>query len=247
MDSYNFLAAQYDVLTRDIDYTAWADYYISHFREQGRAVRTVLDLGCGTGSLCWELAARGYETIGADGSEEMLAAAMAKRGEGTPPLFICQKMDELDLYGTVDAAVCMLDGVNYVTEACELLEVFKRVWLFLEPGGFFIFDINTPLKFERLDGELFLDESDSVYCVWQAEFDRDTRICTYYIDIFEKQGSLWKRNTETHSEFAYNTAQLDKLLYEVGFTRIEHFGELSHEAPSGEEERVFFRAWKGNE
>lgn len=139
MSSYDFLAGCYDELTTDVGYPAWADYLEAHFRRKGLPGRTVLDLACGTGSLTWELAARGYEMIGVDRSPEMLAEAAAKSREDveTPPIFLCQSMDKLDLYGTIDACVCCLDSVNYVTDPRQLKKAFARVWLFLMPGGLF--------------------------------------------------------------------------------------------------------------
>ena len=159
MSSYSFLAGCYDGLTYDVDYAAWADYIEAHFSKAPLPGRTVLDLACGTGSLTRELALRGYEMIGADQSPEMLAQA-AEKNRGIPPvepIFLCQPMERLDLYGTIDACVCCLDSVNYVTDPKKLARAFQRVHLFLMPGGLFLFDINTPEKLEGLDGQVFLD------------------------------------------------------------------------------------------
>ena len=147
MNSYDFLAGCYDELTYDVDYSAWADYVEKQFRRPLPG-KTVLDLACGTGSLTRELAERGYEMIGVDQSPEMLAAAVEKNENvgGIPPMFLCQSMEKLDLYGTIDACVCCLDSVNYVTSPQKLQKAFQRVHLFLMPGGLFLFDVNTPEK-----------------------------------------------------------------------------------------------------
>lgn len=148
MNSYDFLAGCYDEFTTDVGYSAWADYIEAHFRRRGLPGKTVLDLACGTGSLTRELAQRGYEMIGVDLSPEMLAEAAEKNQDvdGIPPIFLCQSMDKLNLYGTIDACVCCLDSVNYVTDPKKLQKAFERVYLFLMPGGVFLFDINTPEK-----------------------------------------------------------------------------------------------------
>ena len=114
MNSYDFLAGCYDEFTTDVGYSAWADYIEAHFRRRGLPGKTVLDLACGTGSLTRELAQRGYEMIGVDLSPEMLAEAAEKNQDvdGIPPIFLCQSMDKLDLYGTIDACVCCLDSGN---------------------------------------------------------------------------------------------------------------------------------------
>ena len=160
MSSYDFLAGCYDRLTYDVDYSAWADYVEQQFAKHPLPGNTILDLACGTGSLTRELALRGYEMIGADQSPEMLAEATEKNRGIAPvePIFLCQPMEKLDLYGTIDACVCCLDSVNYVTDPKKLARAFQRVCLFLMPGGMFLFDINTCEKLEGLDGQVFLDE-----------------------------------------------------------------------------------------
>ena len=186
MSSYDFLAGCYDRLTYDVDYAAWADYIEEHFRKKGIPGKTVLDLACGTGSLTFELARRGYEMIGVDLSPEMLSEAMEKDmgGVDIPPMFLCQSMDKLDLYGTIDACVCCLDSANYVTDKRKLQKAFQRVHLFMMPGGVFIFDVNTVEKLEGLDGQVFLDETEDTYCVWRAEYNKRSKICSYFMDIF---------------------------------------------------------------
>ena len=186
MNSYDFLAGCYDEFTTDVGYSAWADYIEAHFRRRGLPGKTVLDLACGTGSLTRELAQRGYEMIGVDLSPEMLAEAAEKNQDvdGIPPIFLCQSMDKLNLYGTIDACVCCLDSVNYVTDPKKLQKAFERVYLFLMPGGVFLFDINTPEKLRGLDGQVFLDETEDAYCVWRAEYSQRSRICSYFMDIF---------------------------------------------------------------
>ena len=144
MNSYGFLAGCYDEFTTDVDYATWAEYIQRHFERAGLPGSTVLDLACGTGSLTRELSLRGYEMIGVDLSPDMLAQAAEKNrdAEGIAPIFLCQSMDQLDLYGTIDACVCCLDSINYVTDPKKLRRAFQRVHLFLMPGGLFLFDVN---------------------------------------------------------------------------------------------------------
>ena len=214
----------------------------------GGPLGTVLDLACGTGSLTWELAARGYEMIGVDRSPEMLAEAAAKGREDveTPPIFLCQSMDRLDLYGTIDACVCCLDSVNYVTDPRQLKKAFARVWLFLMPGGLFLFDINTPSKLRGLDGQVFLDETEDTYCVWRAEYEKRGRICSYFMDIFrlDPGSGLWERGEELHRERAYEPEELTAFLREAGFRDIRQYGNLKLRPPREGENRIFFVARK---
>ena len=151
MNSYETLSVYYDRFTDDVGYADWADFFERLFAREGMQPKLVLDLACGTGSLTKILADRGYEMIGVDASPEMLMQAMQNTMDCAPrPLFLNQRMEELDLYGTVDVCLCCLDSVNYVTEPEVLQKAFERVHLFLEPKtGLFVFDVNTPEKFAR--------------------------------------------------------------------------------------------------
>ena len=250
MSSYDFLAGCYDQLTYDVHYTDWADYIEKHFQKRGLPGKTVLDLACGTGSLTRELALRGYEMIGVDLSPDMLAEASDKnRGVGEiEPIFLCQPMEYLDLYGTIDACVCCLDSVNYVTDPRKLARAFQRVHLFLMPGGLFLFDINTVEKLEGLDGQVFLDETEDTYCVWRAEYSKRRKVCSYFMDIFrlDEESGLWDRGEELHEERAYTIPELTGFLEQAGFRDIKVFGNLKMRAPVPGEERVFFVARKDN-
>ena len=247
MASYEFLAGCYDELTTDVGYAKWADYLEKHFARCAIPVHTVLDLACGTGSLTRELAERGYEMIGVDLSEDMLAEASEKCRdvEGERPIFLHQSMDRLDLYGTIDACGCCLDSVNYVTRPAVLERAFQRVHLFLMPGGMFIFDVNTPEKLRSLDGQVFLDETEDTYCVWRAEYSARRRICTYAMDLFRlTESGLWERGEELHEEYAYEPDELEEMLRRAGFTGIKRYGERRMRAPREGEQRVFFVARK---
>lgn len=248
MSSYEALAQFYDELTEDVDYAAWADFYEHFFREHTNLeIKTVLDLACGTGTLTRLLAQRGYEMIGVDRSPEMLMEAQEKcmDVEGVRPMFLHQSMDELDLYGTIDACVSCLDSVNYVTDPDALQEAFRRVQCFLMPGGLFIFDVRTPELFQSLDGQMFLDEAEDVYCVWRAEYREEEKICTYGFDLFEKQrNGLWRRECEEHNEYAYTKEELTQYLYEAGFQTVEIYGNCQMRPPVEGEDRIVIVAKK---
>ena len=248
MSSYDVLAGCYDQLTYDVDYAAWADYIEKHFARRPLPGRTVLDLACGTGSLTRELALRGYELIGVDRSPEMLAEAAEKNRGVAPvePMFLCQPMEKLDLYGTIDACVCCLDSVNYVTSPRRLAQAFQRVHLFLMPGGLFLFDVNSPEKLAGLDGQVFLDETEDTYCVWRAEFSKRSRVCSYFMDIFrlDRETGRWDRGEELHEERAYTVPELTAMLEGAGFLDIKTYGELKMRPPGPGEQRIFFTARK---
>ena len=142
-----------------------------------------------------------------DNNRDMLAAAAAKTGPGIPPVFLHQSMPQLDLYGTVDAAICCLDSLNYLTNPRDVQRTFERLHLFIAPGGTLIFDVNTPEKFLRLDGQVYLDETEDAYCVWRTEFSRG--ICSYYVDLFNlRPDGAWERGFEYHRQRCYTAEEL---------------------------------------
>ena len=238
MSCYSFLAPWYDKLTGDVPYERFADFYEAEFRRDGGEFRLLLDLCCGTGTLTDVLSRRGYEMIAVDSSVEMLMEAQSKSaGLETPPLFLCQDAAALDLYGTVDAAVCSLDGMNYIPPE-DLPEVFRRLWLFVRPGGLLIFDIRTPEFLRSLDGDVFVDEQEDVLCLWRADFEEALPAIIYGMDIFSRQGRLWQRESEEHVEYAHEPAALQTLLEQTGF----HDVCLRPDCPQGDMGRLFITA-----
>ena len=241
MSSYHALAGTYDALTGDVGYEKRADFLEKLFEKSHIPVKTVLDLACGTGTMTWILTGRGYELIGVDASEEMLAAAMGKSGsvEGVAPIFLHQSMPKLDLYGTVDAAICCLDSLNYLTDPKDVQRTFARLHLFVAPGGVLIFDINTVEKLAALDGQVFLDETEDTYCVWRPEYRRG--ICTYYMDLFQLQSDgSWERDFEMHRERAYTVEELTAWLEAAGFGEIRTYGDGKLRRPAQGEQRIYF-------
>ena len=238
MNAYGPLAFWYDRLTLDIPYEAFVDFYEKEFSADGGEFKILLDLCCGTGTLTWLLAERGYEMIAADASPDMLMQAASKAAEvSVPPLFLCQDASALDLYGTVDAAVCSLDGMNYIPES-ELPEVFHRLHLFVRPGGLLIFDIKTPEWFRSVDGSVSVDETEDMLCLWRAEFDTDENAICYGMDMFSKSGSLWRRDSEEHIEYARSPERLAELLEIAGFENVR----LCCDCPQSDGGRLFITA-----
>ena len=248
MSIYEALAGVYDDLTSDVAYGRRADYLERLFQKSRLPVRTVLDLACGTGSMTAVLTERGYELIGVDESPDMLAVAREKAAglKGEPPVFLNQSMPKLDLYGTVEAAVCCLDSLNYLTSPREVQRTFERLALFIAPGGILIFDINSASYLRDLNGQVFLDETDDVYCVWRAEFEKRNRVCTYWMDIFtRREDGVWNRSVEEHRQRAYEVDELRSWLLEAGFTHIRTYGDCRMSAPKEGEQRIYFSAIRG--
>ena len=165
---------------------------------------------------------------------------MSKSGsvQGVPPIFLHQSMPKLDLYGTVDAAVCCLDSLNYLTDPAEVRRTFQRLHLFIAPGGVLVFDVNTEAKLAALDGQVFLDETEDTYCVWRTEYHRG--LCTYYMDLFQRRADgAWQRREELHRQRAYTVAELTAWLTEAGFGDIRVYGDRKLRRPAENEQRVY--------
>ena len=184
--------------------------------------------------------------MGVDSSPEMLSIAQSKAFSvdeaSIPPVFIMQDMRSLDLFGTVRAAVCTLDGINHILEESELRETFRRLSLFIEPGGTLVFDINTPYKLSKMDGCAFLDETDDVFCAWSTVETEKSGIFEFCIDVFTRRGKLWHRETESFSERAWKKKDIEKMLTASGFGEIEVFGDRKNCPPADDEYRVFIAA-----
>lgn len=242
MDSYVSLAAVYDELTQDVGYEARTDFVERLFRRSRLKVETVLDLACGTGTMTALLTARGYELIGVDSSEEMLLEAREKAQgiAGVPPLFLHQSMPELDLYGTVEAAVCCLDSLNYLTDPRDVRETFRRLHLFIAPGGALVFDVHALPKLEAMDGQVWLDEREDVYCVWRTEYSRRSRLLDYFVDIFsQRPDGAWARSFEEHCQRYYSVEELRAWLTAAGFGDIRVYGDCRLRAPNEKDGRIY--------
>ena len=217
--SYGSLAGRYDRLTLDVPYEALCDYYETALKRCCRAVHTVLDLGCGTGTLSLMLARRGYELISVDSSPEMLSVFQSKLStlpeDAVAPMLLCQRAEELDLYDTVDAAICCLDGFNYLSPEA-LREAVRRLHLFLSPGGILAFDILSPAWLRSLDGQCFVDEDEDTLCLWRASLEGGA--VRYGLDLFCASGKLWKRSQEEHVEYLHEPDDLCSVLAAAGFT-----------------------------
>jgi len=231
---------------KDVDYGKWADYIVEIFKRRRTHPKLIADLGCGTGSFCLEMAKRGYEMIGIDKSAEMLSCAKQKAVEnGADILFLNQDMTSFELYGTVDAITCLMDSVNYVLYKWDLKKLFRLVMNYLNPGGLFIFDINSPYKFENIfNSNVFCETGSEISYIWQNFYDRSSRICRFDLTFFARENDLYRRFDEVHYERAYEPEELREMLNEAGFVKCSVYGGFSFRKPSPKCERLFFISQK---
>ena len=244
---YTLLAPFYDAMNGEIDYEKWADFYESEFRRCEKGTTSlVLDLGCGTGRMTNLLARRGYDMTGVDYSPEMLDVARARaEKEGVHNiLWLCQDMTEFELYGTVEAVVSTLDCINHITDKAALSKCFSLVHNYLSPDGLFLFDVNSPYKFEEIYGDrAYLLEDEKAFCAWQNCYRKKSGLCDFYITLFEKQkdGSYLRRE-EWQREKMYTEKTLRTLLAAAGFEVLSVAGGLDGHPPKKDDERLYFTA-----
>ncbi|MCL2170165.1 MAG: class I SAM-dependent methyltransferase [Defluviitaleaceae bacterium] len=227
MEIYSIFAQVYDELM-DAPYQQWAELIEGFWLKYGEKPHLVLDLACGTGSMIAELTKSGYDTIGVDISPEMLMMARMKNPSA---LLLNQDMRELELYGTVDAVLCLCDSLNYILEHNELTHVFKLVKNYLNPDGLFVFDINTIYKFEHiLSDNNFSHVGENAAYIWENFYDAKSRLNEYRTTFFVKaQKGTYARHEEIHVQKAYTDQEIKDALHAAGLELVAIHEESSKE------------------
>ena len=257
-EGYQAIARVYDRLNAEIDYAAWADFIETCFdRFLPSRPELVLDLACGTGSMTIELASRGYDMIGVDGSAEMLSEAYSRATEQGGILFLHQDMRRFELYGTVGAITCCLDSLNYLLSEDDLNACFDCVHNYLDPNGLFLFDMNTPYKFRHvygnnayvLEDELVWDEGTdteeraAVYCGWQNTYHPDTAVCEFDLSLFEElPNGSYRRTDEHQTERCYTLDEIKSALERNNLEFLGVWSDYAFSSPTDTTERWYFAA-----
>jgi SAM-dependent methyltransferase len=244
---YSDFSLVYDLLMDDVDYSRWADYIEALFGRYAAEPELILDLACGTGSLTLELAKRGYDMIGIDLSPDMLSRAVEKTDlSGVSPLWVCQDMRSFELYGSVDIILCTMDSLNYILDMNDMRDVFGLAGNYLNPGGLFIFDLNTPYKFEHVFADnLFYEIRDDIAYLWQNRYNPENKICDFDLTFFVRQtGDLYKRLEEQQKQRAWSYNEIKYVISGSGLNLTDVFNAFTFEKPSRTTERCFYIAQK---
>lgn len=248
MSNYSDFAFYYDGLTGNVDYkkrAAYFDMLIKKYCTSGG--KYLVDLACGTGSLSEEFASLGYDVIGIDYSEEMLSEALDKKYDnGSDIQYVCQDMTSFELYGNADIIICALDSINHLETTDDIRKTIERAYMFLEPGGVFIFDANTAYKHrEVLGNNAFVFENDQVFCAWQNSYSEEDNRVEISLDFFERNDSgKYDRYSEDFAEIAPETEVIDSFLTAAGFTVEAHFDEDSTDPVHDKTQRIIYIAKK---
>lgn len=245
---YSDFSYFYDNLMCDADYQKRTDYLCSLFKKFDRMPTLMLDLACGTGEFANRFANQGVSVIGVDISYDMLSVAREKTSElGFDVLYLCQDAAELDLYGTVDGAICCLDSLNHITDYDSFCKAIERTALFLEKDRLFIFDLNTVYKHKTvLDNNTFVMDTDDVYCVWQNEYCEKNNTVQINLDFFEADGDKYIRSGECFDERAYTSQEIENALKKAGLKTEAIYADLSENTPEDNTERIIYVTRKVN-
>lgn len=274
MEAYTDFAQVYDEFMDETPYEAWCGFLVETLYKYGvskdagekpepdetvptdeqeaqnlrQERNTILDLGCGTGTLTEMLARKGYDMIGVDNAQEMLQIAIKKREQsGLDILYLLQDMREFELYGTVGAVVSVCDSINYLLEEEDVLQTFRLIHNYLYPGGIFIFDFNTVYKYADVIGDATIAENrEECSFIWENYYHEAEEINEYDLTIFVRgeEEELFHRFQETHYQRGYRLEQMCRLLREAGLSVLETLDADTHEAVTKESERIYVVAKK---
>lgn len=217
--AYNGFAWFYDEFNVKADYDALYQYVLGQLGGHDIRDGILADLGCGTGDLTLMLAQAGYDMIGVDQSEEMLAVLRQKADDleiAQGLLLLHQDLLQLDLYGTIRAAVSTFDTFNHIGPAPRFFEAVARAGFFMEKGGVFLFDLNTPYKHREVlaNRSLTLEAPDAV-CRWQNRYDAAAGRVDISLDILDTEtGERW---AEAFPEYSYSLDEARAALTGAGF------------------------------
>lgn len=245
MEAYSGFASVYDEFMEDVPYDEWCDNLVKLLNDNGVTEGLIAELGCGTGSMTRRLAKRGFDMIGIDNSESMLSVAMEENEEGS--LYLLQDMRQFELYGTVEAFVCVCDSLNYITEKEDLLTVFRLVNNYLEKDGIFIFDINTEYKYMNLLGTRTIAENrEDASFIWENTYYEDEKINEYELTLFIKNESgSFDKSTEYHYQRAYSLDEIKEVIKLSGMEYIGAFDTQGLTPVRWDSERIYIIAREG--
>ena len=243
MEAYTSFASVYDTFMDNIPYEEWSVYVKELLEEYGVTEGLVLELGCGTGTMTELLASAGYDMIGIDNAEEMLEIALEKKlSSDHDILYLLQDMREFELYGTVRGIVSICDSMNYLTEYEDLVQVLRLANNYLDPGGVFIFDLNTVYKYSEILGEQTIAENrDEGSFIWENYFDQEEGINEYDLTLFiREEDGRFRKYEETHFQRAYEQKEVEEAIREAGMELVAVYDAFTKEPPKPDSERLYF-------
>jgi ubiquinone/menaquinone biosynthesis C-methylase UbiE len=240
VNSFTEVAAHYDELMKAVPYRMWVGYYLLLLSHQNAHPKTILDVCCGTGTMCDFLTREGYRMAGVDLSAEMIREAKKKAGRNRQEIdYFVGDASKFELHQQFDAALSFFDSLNNIIDEAKLLAAFKQIAKHVKPGGSFIFDVNTAYAFETdLFDQESLKQSNKLRYQWKGDWDPDTRLITVTMN-FWKNGEEFQ---EVHQQRAYTDEELRSMLAEAGFEEVRAFHSYTLNPPRHKSDRLHYCA-----
>ena len=241
MEMYSTFASVYDAFMDDVPYDKWASWLVRALRGHGADSGIVAELGCGTGQITERLARAGYDMIGIDSSAEMLGIARERKEKsGADILYLLQDMRSFELYGTVRAIVSLCDCVNYILTEEDLAQVFRLANNYLDPGGVFIFDLNTEYKYASMGSRTIAEDREDCSFIWENEYRPEEHLNEYDLAVFvREEEDLFRKYTETHLQRAWSVEEIRSAAEQAGMEFVTVYGACTREAPQPDCERIY--------
>lgn len=242
MDSFGPIAPYYDELMSVVPYRMWVGYYLLLLSQQNVHPRRILDVCCGTGTMTEMLAKEGFEMTGVDLSADMIEVAKEKATKRN--LEICYHAADaavFELGQTFDAALSFFDSLNNIIDPQRFEMALAQVFKHLEPGGSFIFDLNTAYAFEqRMFDQRNLKPSSRLRYDWVGDWNPVTRTITVHM-TFWRDGEEFR---ETHRQRAYTDEEVRSMLANVGFEEVQTYSSYTLDPVRKKSDRVHYTALK---
>jgi len=226
MKTYGKFATVYDQLGADRFSADMVDYTFKIMRRFKVNATCGLDLCCGTGTALRLFADRRLAMTGLDQSAAMLREAR-KKLRGKKIKLCCQSLPRFEIRNDktgrrlqrFDIITCFYDSLNYLQNASQLRAAFRSVYRHLAPGGWFVFDMNTPEALKVLWGsQIWGGVKDDLAWIWRNRYYENECCAECTTTFFIKSGKHWKRFDELHSEKAYDNREVRRWLREAGYT-----------------------------
>ena len=243
MDAYTSFAQVYDELMDNIPYDEWISYITSLLHEYNITEGLVAELGCGTGTITEGLAAAGYDMIGIDVSPDMLEIANEKKiANGfSSIMYLQQDMSSFELYGTVNAIVCVCDSINYLSNTDQITTVFSLANNYLEAGGIFICDFKTKHYFRDVVADsVIAEDRDDVSFIWDNYYDEEQNVNELALSLFLKEeNNLYRKTQEFHYQLGLPCEDMIRCVEQAGMELLAMYDAFTHTPATDDSERVY--------
>lgn len=218
--AFTIIAPYYDTLMSFVNYPAWVTYIENILMLHNKKEKRILDIACGTG-ICLELwSQKGYAVFGLDMSMSMLAVCRQRfaRLSNGPVHLVNGDMRQIGFARKMPIITCLYDSLNHLLSVDDLFGCLQSVYDGLEPGGIFIFDINTIHCLRDEWGNSTFDRRDgNINSIWTNRFDLATCISTLEISLKINENGMTKTLNEIHRERGYRLSLIRDILAKLGF------------------------------